>query len=52
MVTDHVEDREEGAGVMGSAESDKLEAKTQATHHPHPRRRQERMKVPRETSLR
>ena len=39
---------EEGGGVVGSAESDELEAKTQETHHPHPRRQQERMKGLRE----
>ena len=36
--------REEGAGVVGSAESDELEAKTQENPHPHPMRVQERKK--------
>ena len=36
---DQEEAREEGAGVRGSAESDELEAKTQETHQPHPKRR-------------
>ena len=36
---DQDEDLEERAGVEGSAESDELEAKTQETHHPHPKRR-------------
>ena len=50
--TDQEEVREEGGGVVGSAESDELEAKTHENPHPHPRRQQERMKGPREMSLR
>ena len=42
MTQDEV--REEGAGVVGSAESDELEAKTQENPHPHPMRPQERTK--------
>ena len=49
---DQEEVRDEGAVVSGSAESGELEAKTQETHHPHPRRQQERMKGLLETSLR
>ena len=50
--TDREEDREEGAGVVGSAESGELKAKTHENHHPHPTRRLERRKGLRETSLR
>ena len=46
MVQEEV--REEGGRVVGSAESDELEAKTQETHHPHQRRQHERMNVLRE----
>ena len=42
--TTQEEVREEGAGVVGSAESDKLEAKTQENPHPHPMRVQEKPK--------
>ena len=52
METGQDEVREEGAVAGVSAESDELEAKTQKTHHLHPTRRLERMKGPRETSLR
>ena len=48
----HEEVLEEGAGVVGSAESDELEAKTQENPHPHPMRPHERMKELRETSRR
>ena len=44
--------REEGAGVVGSAESDELEAKTQENPHPHPMWMQGRKKELRETSRR
>ena len=46
------EDREEGPGVAGNAESDELEAKTQENPHPHPMRPQESANEPRETSRR
>ena len=36
--------REEGAWLVGSAESDELEAKTQENPHPHQMRLQERTK--------
>ena len=36
--------RDEGAGVVGSAESDELEAKTLENPHPHPMRMQEMKK--------
>ena len=52
LEADQEEALEEGAGARGSAESDMLEAKTQETHHPHPKRRHERMKGLQETSLR
>ena len=42
MIQDEV--REEGAGVVGSAESDELEAKTQENPHPHPMQMQEMKK--------
>ena len=44
--------REEGAGVVGGAESDELEAKTQENPHTHPMRMQERKEELRETSRR
>ena len=44
--------REEGAGVVGSVESDELEAKTQENPHHHPMGMQERKKELRETSRR
>ena len=44
--------REEGAGVVGGAESDELEAKTQENPDPHPMRIHERTKELRETSRR
>ena len=44
--------REEGAGVVGSAESDELEMKTQENPHPHPMGMQERKEGLRETSRR
>ena len=46
------EDREEGAGVGGSAESDELEAKTQENPNTHPTRRLEMRKGLWKTSLR
>ena len=52
LETDQEEVREEGAGVVGSAESGELKAKTHENHHPHPTRRLERRKGLRETSLR
>ena len=51
-VVDQVADLEEVGVDGGSAGSDELEAKTQETHHPHPKRRHERMKGLQETSLR
>ena len=50
MTQDEV--REEGEGVVGSVESDELEAKTQENPPPHPMRIQERKKEPWETSRR
>ena len=45
-----MEVREDGAGVEASAESDRLEAKTQENPHPHPTRRQGKEKGLQETS--
>ena len=49
---DQQEDRQEGAWVGGSAESDELEAKTQENPHPNPTSRYERRSELREIRLR
>ena len=51
MEVDQEVEREEGTGVVGSAENDELEAKTQENPHPHPTSRHERKKEAQEMSL-
>ena len=51
MCTDQGEDREAVAGVVGSAESEELEAKTQENPHLHQMRLPKNKQEGRETSL-
>ena len=51
MEVDQEVEREEGAVVVGSAENDEVEAKTQGNHHPHQTSRQKMRKDALEMSL-